>query len=66
MAEKSLNPEELVGKTVLHRTPDGIRQATITSVSPSKKFLHAGEGNTWIDPVQVIDVLTEEPIPSQP
>jgi hypothetical protein len=66
VAEKSLNPEDLVGKTVLHRTTDGIRQATITSVSPSKKFLYAGEGNTWIDPAQVIEVLTDEPIPTQP
>jgi hypothetical protein len=56
--EKKTKEEELIGCTVLFKTDDGIiRSATITSLSPSKKFLHSGDGNIWIDPEQIVDTI---------
>jgi len=62
--EKHKN-EELIGCTVLFKNEaDGIiRSATITSVSPSKKFLHVGDMNVWLDPNQVVDTINDPNAP---
>jgi hypothetical protein len=65
MADKNDKPEkkhkndELVGASVLYKSNDGvIRAATITSLSPSKNFLHCGDANIWLDPGQIVENLT--------
>jgi hypothetical protein len=60
--EKKHTNEELIGCTVLFKTSDDgrIGQATITSLSPSGDFAHAGEGNTWIDPKSIVEI-THDP-----
>jgi hypothetical protein len=62
--EKKHKNEELIGCTVLFKTDDGkIGSATITSVSPSKKFLHAGDANLWIDPEQIVETINDPNAP---
>jgi hypothetical protein len=64
--EKHKN-EELIGCTVLFKTDDGIiRSATISSVSPSKKFLHSGDANIWIDPEQIVDTIHDPNVVPEP
>jgi hypothetical protein len=58
-AEKKHKNEELVGASVLYKSNDGvIRAATITSLSPSKNFLHCSDSNIWLDPGQIVENLT--------
>jgi hypothetical protein len=62
--EKKHKNEELIGCTVLFKSDDGkIGSATITALSPSKDYLHAGESNLWLDPEQVVETLYDPNAP---
>jgi hypothetical protein len=65
--EKNKN-EELVGCTVLFKNEANglIQSATITSLSPSGDFLHAGDGNIWIDPEQIVETINDPNNPPEP